>query len=790
MGIQIKLRCISIISIFILTFQGSAFTQEKPDSLASTTQTEYPVEKQTNPSSWLQQTENSLILIESKLLEGYDSSFMNEDYPRLVSTFELISKDFNTRGEFMRLRSLDDIKAEMIQLRNQVDIWRKRIARINTEISTEYNSLHKIKQDSILYYIRQDSAMWGIYEEMFSQQEGLVAKIDSQCQFTLSKFVGIEKKLNLLTYRLSSAISAVDKKIKIFQTSFFKKTHPALWELSNKPYPQSIGSVILETGKQNLESLKFYGKQAYVRAIIFRLFLLVITLLPVLFFRRQRKKKDFETISGKYTLLHKYTGSAAASFGMVMAPFVFINAPHIVIEAILVTLAITTSHIFLSENPGINKKMFYAVLVSFIILRFFNLMVSVTVFGRILWAFSILLCIPLYKLFFDIDRTTLRNKLVNKIVILITILMILAGWILSISGHFPYGRILVISALDGFFLLIVLYVAIYAFIDFLKILADLYNSRNLVSQIRVDLIYQKLVNIVTVLAVVYWLVAFLKNINAYDFITDRITELFSRSTMIAGYPINIGSILIFIIILYFAIYLSSLLNGMFYDEKRSEETDNKTNLGSFMLLLRLSIISAGFIIAMIVAGIDLTKINLIIGALGVGIGFGLQNIINNLVSGLILAFERPIYVGDIIEVDHVKGRVTDIGLRATTIDTMEGAEFIVPNGELISKKMKNWTLTSKNFKIEIQIMVSLDNRAEDVISELKKAIEKTNAIRDYPPAKVTLKEILPGALSFSVDCWINDISKSGVVRNELLKNIHQSLQEGGITYPKNKEQGE
>ena len=279
---------------------------------------------------------------------------------------------------------------------------------------------------------------------------------------------------------------------------------------------------------------------------------------------------------------------------------------------------------------------------------------------------------------------------------------------------------LVISALDGFFLLIVLYVAIYAFIDFLKILADLYNSRNLVSQIRVDLIYQKLVNIVTVLAVVYWLVAFLKNINAYDFITGRLTDLFSRSTVIAGYPINIGSILIFIIILYFGIYLSSLLNGMFYDEKRSEETDNKTNLGSFMLLLRLSIISAGFIIAMIVAGIDLSKINLIIGALGVGIGFGLQSIINNLVSGLILAFERPIYVGDIIEVDNVKGRVKDIGLRATTIDTMEGAEFIVPNGELISKKMKNWTLTSKNFKIEIKIIVSLDNKAEDVISELDK----------------------------------------------------------------------
>jgi len=161
----------------------------------------------------------------------------------------------------------------------------------------------------------------------------------------------------------------------------------------------------------------------------------------------------------------------------------------------------------------------------------------------------------------------------------------------------------------------------------------------------------------------------------------------------------------------------------------------------------------------------------------------LQNIINNVVSGLILAFERPIYVGDIIEIDNVKGKVTDIGLRATTVDTMEGAEFIVPNGELISKKMKNWTLSSKNFKIEIQILVGIDNDAEHVISQLKKAIEQTTGLQNYPPTKVTLNEIRPNALEFSVDCWVSDITKSVLTRNELLKNIHLSLQEGGISFP-------
>lgn len=162
------------LAFLVFSFPVKLIAQQKNDSTFIDPNNEIRNQYQIDPSSWLEQTENTLILIESRLLEGFDSSFMNEEYPMLISTFELISKDFNSRGEFMRLRSLDDIKAELIQLRNQVDIWRKRIARINTEISTEFNSLHKIKQDSIRYYIRQDSALWGIYNEMFSEQEGLI----------------------------------------------------------------------------------------------------------------------------------------------------------------------------------------------------------------------------------------------------------------------------------------------------------------------------------------------------------------------------------------------------------------------------------------------------------------------------------------------------------------------------------------------------------------------------------------------------------------------------------------
>ena len=94
------------------------------------------------------------------------------------------------------------------------------------------------------------------------------------------------------------------------------------------------------------------------------------------------------------------------------------------------------------------------------------------------------------------------------------------------------------------------------------------------------------------------------------------------------------------------------------------------------------------------------------GALGVGIGFGLQNVVNNFVSGLILMFERPIQPGDVVEVSGTSGKVREIGMRATTLTTFEGADVIVPNGTLLSEKLINWTLSDMNRRIDVEVGVA------------------------------------------------------------------------------------
>jgi potassium-dependent mechanosensitive channel len=371
-----------------------------------------------------------------------------------------------------------------------------------------------------------------------------------------------------------------------------------------------------------------------------------------------------------------------------------------------------------------------------------------------------------------------------RVIIGLVILMYVGGWILNITGHYPLGRLLLLAGLDQFFLAVILYVAMFSFIDFIGILADLYNSSNKITTVRVDLIYRKLLTLVRIIAVIFWFWSLIQNLNLDEFIQHHTMQLLDQNIAIGRYRISPGSILIFFVILYLSFYLSNLLDGLFYDEKRSTESTSKTSLGSIILILRLFILASGFIIGMIIAGIPLDSISLFFGALGVGIGFGLQGLIGNLISGIIVAFEKPVYVGDIIEVEGQRGRVTDIGLRATKVDTYDGAEYIIPNSSLTGQITKNWTLTSKHFKLEQHIQVDLQNDANKVIASLEKALKEVPGILQTPPPVIRVEGITATALICSVSCWIHDIIKANSVKSELLRHIHQSLRDAKIEFPK------
>jgi potassium-dependent mechanosensitive channel len=188
-------------------------------------------------------------------------------------------------------------------------------------------------------------------------------------------------------------------------------------------------------------------------------------------------------------------------------------------------------------------------------------------------------------------------------------------------------------------------------------------------------------------------------------------------------------------------------------------------------------------LALAEAGIDLQKIALIAGALSVGIGFGLQSVVSNFVSGLILLAERPIRVGDSIVVKGEEGWVRRIRVRATEIETFERATVIIPNSELITGVVKNWTHANTMGRIILKIGVGYDSDPEQVRDLMLECADEHPQVVDVPPPRALLLNFGDSALEFELRCVVADFDRSLIVKSDLYFAILKRLRAAGISIP-------
>ncbi|MEL7452940.1 MAG: DUF3772 domain-containing protein [Pseudomonadota bacterium] len=182
-------------------------------------------------------------------------------------------------------------------------------------------------------------------------------------------------------------------------------------------------------------------------------------------------------------------------------------------------------------------------------------------------------------------------------------------------------------------------------------------------------------------------------------------------------------------------------------------------------------------------GFPLANLAIVAGALSLGIGFGLQSIVNNFVSGLILLFERPIKVGDWIITSSGEGVVKRISVRSTEIETFDWASIIVPNSELISSSVTNWTHKNRYSRIVVPVGVSYDSDPEEVSKLLLKCARENKRTLNYPPPVIYFAGYGDSSLDFEVRIFINNVDDRIPVQNELRFAIFRVFREANIEIP-------
>jgi small-conductance mechanosensitive channel len=255
-------------------------------------------------------------------------------------------------------------------------------------------------------------------------------------------------------------------------------------------------------------------------------------------------------------------------------------------------------------------------------------------------------------------------------------------------------------------------------------------------------------------------------------------------TTIGKTQLTIWSLFYLVILVFLLFYVTAKLRKwIVYKvlEKSKIELGVRIAVGT---IFRYLVLVIGSVIILQTAGIDLSALTILAGALGVGIGFGLQNITNNFVSGIIILFERPIKVGDRIEVGDVYGDVINISMRSTTVLTNDNIAIIVPNSDFISTKVTNWSYTDRNIRYSIPVGVSYNDDPEKIRDLLLKVAKANEFVLERPEPDVLFDEFADSSLNFILRVWTREfINRPRVLKSQLYFEIFKVFKENGVEIP-------
>ena len=266
----------------------------------------------------------------------------------------------------------------------------------------------------------------------------------------------------------------------------------------------------------------------------------------------------------------------------------------------------------------------------------------------------------------------------------------------------------------------------------------------------------------------------------YDSYAEATKALLSLGFNLGSQRITVSLIIFAAALLYASFVISWIFRalltvGVF--AKREVGEGVKNSVGR---LVHYAVVFIGFLLALTALGVELTKLTIIISALGVGIGFGLQTVVNNFVCGLIMLFERPVRIGDYIELGGVWAEIRKIGLRATVVRTFDAADIVVPNSDLISNQVTNWTLTDRLVRRIIPVGVAYGSDVPLVTETLMKCAQASSNVLKMPAPQVLFRNFGESSLDFELRVWISNVDDMLVVESDLRHDIDRRFRDKGI----------
>ena len=682
-------------------------------------------------------------------------------------------------------------KSELKDYQSITNERSEEVGKINDELVKEIKRWEETKEE-----LKKNSKSNDVYtslDEMISTLQKMIEVAHTR----LDDIFVVQKGITEIVLEIDDVLLQIEEYQIQLQRDYFIFDSRPIWE--KEPIDslvvtnENIASVDENSSPklnldENIKQIKeFYSVNAKTAVLQVAFILLIFSLFFIMRRRRNDDQYDFDNnIERQANIILSHPIAASLVIGPLISAF-FYGGLIPIIGGIHVLLIFTSTVYLLPKLTNKKFILFLVLLYLIYIEQFLELYLGINYIGR--WMVILKGSILLYTLIVGI-RTVRKSP--EKFTRIVRFIKSVLPFFVFLSGIAIVANIIGMTGLSVFLIEAVMFSTILGLVVYLAVkvitsitililrLRQSYNLKTISSMLRAT--NDRIQPILYWMAFFVWIYFTLQAFEIYRFLVNWINETLIIQWEIGEMTISLGGILAFVSIFVVTMVFSKLVSAIFQDEWMVNVLPRGA-APAVSLLLRIAIVSIGLYVGLSAAGLDLSELGFVLGALGVGIGFGLQNVVLNFISGLILAFERPINIGDAIQIDQEFGVVTNIGVRSSNIRTWGGQEAIIPNGDLISKKVINWTLNNRDRRSKLLIRTLAGVDPLEIIDILNTIADKHEKTYNDPKPKTYFKGYQDdGNLLFQLLYW-STFSDTLKIDHDINLEIFKKLRESGLEAP-------
>ena len=703
------------------------------------------------------------------------------DLPEIERKVKGFKTRLETKGSQMNLRSLNSGVIMLNEISRKLDSYENILTTYSNQLTQSNGEVKKILHDPALNLQVPDSVLMEQMEDI--RVEG--HELDSLQRKTLTRVNLLRNKVSVNLLQATDIISDMRYLTISLKMGMWDQEESPLFKAKQDEYKNNLIEITATALSRSWLIISIYvnGKWNIITlGLLIFVFIFSWTLLNI---RQIRKQQNCSAALEPTPLLSRSVLIGGLMAFFTYLPFLFANPPMSFLHTCELLRLATLSFLIYPFLTKQSKLLWLLLSVLWVYYALDDILLESALgerwglffAGIVLGVISVKIITSKKPNFFKLPESP-----ATKALAIFTLTQVSLSIIFNLAGRVSLAKIFGVSAVQCLVLGITLKVFCTMVLEAMYLQSEAYHESRFAQFINFNALRSRFLRGLWIVSIVAWTVSLMRNLTLYDLMLEALGSFFNETHTIGSMVFTFKSVAVFICIIWLSSVISGVIN-FFFGNQKVKSTTNRTRLGSMMLLIRLTIWTLGFCIAVAAAGIPIDKLSLMLGALGVGIGFGLQNIVNNLVSGVIIAFERPIQVGDLIEVGGKTGVVKEIGVRSSKINNNEGADIIVPNGDLLSQHLINWTMQDRSKQVDFLISIPYQADIKKVTSLIKDQLAKNEKIMKTPGPAIVLQQFGDWAIDLKIIFWVYDLGDAGGIRTTEMIEINEMLASIGIQLP-------